>query len=391
MLFAVWVVIEQRVPEPLVDLATFARPEMAATNLTTLVVGFSMFSTFILLPNFVQIPLGLPPDIAAQIDYGFGASPVEVGLFFLPSSVAMMFAGPLAGALGNGFGNVLPLRVGIGFLVLSLVLLATVHDEPWTIYAWMVFMGIGLAFCFASLGALVIEYSPPGETGVASGMNTIMRTIGAALGAQVAAAIISATRSRGPTIPTESAFTTAFTLSAVGALRRAAADVPALAPASAPYWGRPEAQRRDPPAPHARRRRRGAARASRRAVLGAQGRRRLVDPQGRVRRRRGRARVRRARVRGGARDATAGRASCAELGTVEAAAAASRSRLRGRGRSRRRRASRSNTFTMEWPPRSGSHAGLPRGRSRRLVLASTRRARSSTPAQAELLVRLSAP
>jgi EmrB/QacA subfamily drug resistance transporter len=217
-MFYGWVVIEKRVPEPLVDLRTFARREMAATNLTTLVMGFSMFSTFILLPNFVQIPLGLPPDVASQIDYGFGATPVEVGLFFVPSSLAMMVAGPLAGALGTRFGNVLLLRIGIGFLVLALVLLATVHDEPWTIYAWMVFMGVGLAMCFASLGTLVIDYSPPGETGVASGMNTIMRTIGAALGSQVAAAIISANTLAGTEVPTEGAFTLAFSLSAVGAL-----------------------------------------------------------------------------------------------------------------------------------------------------------------------------
>ena len=98
---------------------TFARREMAATNLTTLIMGFSMFSTFILLPNFVQNPLGLPPEIAAQLDYGFGASPVEAGLFFVPSSVAMMIAGPLAGALGQRYGRVLPLRIGLGFLVLS--------------------------------------------------------------------------------------------------------------------------------------------------------------------------------------------------------------------------------------------------------------------------------
>jgi EmrB/QacA subfamily drug resistance transporter len=217
-LFTAWAAIEHRVPEPLVDLATFARREMAATNLTTLVMGFSMFSTFILLPNFVQVPLGLPPDIGGQLDYGFGATPVEVGFFFVPSSVAMMIAGPLAGSLGTRFGNVVPLRIGVGFLVLSLVLLATIHDERWTIYAWMVFMGIGLAFCFASLGSLVIEFSPPGETGVASGMNTIMRTIGAALGSQVAAAIISAHTLPGTDVPTESGFTTAFSVSAVGAL-----------------------------------------------------------------------------------------------------------------------------------------------------------------------------
>src|SRR5262245_55145269 len=218
LLFYVWVQIEKRVPEPMVDLRTFARREMAATNVTTLVMGFSMFSTFILLPNFVQIPSGLPAPVADQLDYGFGATPFEVGLFFVPSSIAMMVAGPLAGALGTRLGNVLPLRIGIGFLVLALVLLAGVHDEPWTIYAWMVFMGIGLAFCFASLGTLVIDYSPPDETGIATGMNTIMRTIGAALGSQVAAAIITANTLPGTDIPLEKGFTLAFTLSAAGAL-----------------------------------------------------------------------------------------------------------------------------------------------------------------------------
>ena len=217
-LFAIWVRIEQRVPEPLVDLRTFGRREMAATNLTTLIMGFAMFSTFILLPNFVQVPRGLPPDIADQLDYGFGASPVQVGLYFIPSSVAMIIAGPLAGALGQRYGRILPLRLGLGSLVLAVTLLATVHDDPWTIYAWMVFMGVGLAFCFATLGTLVIDYSEPGETGVVSGMNTIMRTIGASLGAQIAAAIISANTLPGTEIPLERGFTIAFTLSAVAAL-----------------------------------------------------------------------------------------------------------------------------------------------------------------------------
>jgi MFS family permease len=129
-----------------------------------------------------------------------------------------MIAGPVAGALGTRIGNHVTLRIGIGFLVLALVLLASLHDASWTIYAWMVFMGIGLAFSFASLGSLVIDYSPPGETGIASGMNTIMRTIGAALGSQVAAAIISANTFPGTEIPLERGFTLAFAISAAGAL-----------------------------------------------------------------------------------------------------------------------------------------------------------------------------
>jgi EmrB/QacA subfamily drug resistance transporter len=208
-LFTAWTAVERRVPEPLVDLRTFARREMAATNVCTLIIGFSMFSAFILLPNFVQVP--------PERGFGFGASPVEVGLFFVPSSVVMMVAGPLAGALGTRAGRVLPLRLGIGSLVLALTLLAAVHHAPWTIYVWMAFMGLGLAFCFAALGTLVIDYSTAGETGVASGMNTIMRTIGAALGSQVAAAIISANTFAGTEIPVERGFTIAFIVSAAAA------------------------------------------------------------------------------------------------------------------------------------------------------------------------------
>ncbi len=61
----------------------------------------------------------------------------------------------------------------------------------------------------------------------------------------------------------------------------------------------PEAQRGHPPLSPDGRRARGVARTSGRAVLGAQGRGRVVDPEGGVRRGRGRAGLRAARVRGG--------------------------------------------------------------------------------------------
>ena len=218
LLFAAWVQVERRVPEPLVDLRTFSRRAMAATNVATFVIGFSMFATFILLPNFVGLPRGLPAALAARIDYGFGASPVQVGLFFIPSSLAMIVAGPVGGALGTRLGAAVILRVGIMLLGLGAALLAIVHDAPWTIYAWMTLFGVGMAFSFATLGTLVIENSAAHETGVVTGMNTIMRTVGAAVGAQIAAAIISANTFAGTNVPLERGFTLAFALGAVGAL-----------------------------------------------------------------------------------------------------------------------------------------------------------------------------
>jgi MFS family permease len=223
---AFWVRLEQRTPEPLIDIATLRRRGMALTNLTTFLIAFGMFASFILLPNFVQIPTGLPPAIADQLSYGFGASPVEVGLFFVPSSLAMIVAGPVAGAIGTRYGPELPLRLGVALVALGLGLFAIAHAEPWMFYIWMTLLGIGIACSFAALGALVIANSGAGETGVATGMNTIMRTIGGAFGAQIAATIISANTLRGTEIPLERGFTIAFAMSACVALL---ALVPALA------------------------------------------------------------------------------------------------------------------------------------------------------------------
>jgi EmrB/QacA subfamily drug resistance transporter len=226
VILALWVRLERRTPEPLIDIATLRRRGMALTNLTTFLIAFGMFASFILLPNFVQIPRGLPGEIAAALDYGFGASPVEVGLFFVPSSLAMIVTGPAAGALGARFGPELPLRVGVALVATGLALFALLHEERWMFYIWMTLLGIGIASSFAALGSLVIANSGPGETGVATGMNTIMRTIGGAFGAQIAASIISAHTYAGTEIPLERGFTIAFAMSAAVALL---ALLPALA------------------------------------------------------------------------------------------------------------------------------------------------------------------
>ena len=209
VLLAAWVAIERRVPEPMVDLVMLSRPKMAATNAIAMLVGFSMFSTFISLPNFVQVP--------ERVGFGFGASLVETGLYFLPSSLAMMVLGPFAGALGDRLGAVVPLRIGLGSAATGLVLFALVHSEPWQVLAWVTLLGVGIAFAFASIGKLAVDNARPSETGVATGINTIMRTIGAALGAQIAATIISAKTLAGSGLPAEAGFTAAFAMGAIGA------------------------------------------------------------------------------------------------------------------------------------------------------------------------------
>jgi len=217
VVLAAWTAIERRVADPLVHLPTLVRPGMAGTNAVTVLLGFGLTAFFVLVPGFLQAR----PEAAG---YGFGASPAEAGFILLPFSAAMIVAGPAGGALGTRHGRVAPLRIGLALAGAALALLALAHDELWTVAAWLPIMGVGAAFCLAAIGALVIDHSRPEETGVTSGMNSIMRTAGAAFGAQIAATIISA-RTDGAGLPLESGFTIAF---ALAALAMAAALAPTL-------------------------------------------------------------------------------------------------------------------------------------------------------------------
>jgi EmrB/QacA subfamily drug resistance transporter len=244
VLGVVWVWVEARQPEPLVDMRLMRRRAVATTNLAGLLVGFAMFSAFLLIPQFAQAP--------ESTGYGFGMSVTSSGLLLVPSSVVMLFAGPLAGVLGTRFGFRAGLMIGTLFTALAFGWLALEHGEPWHFIVSGALMGVGLAFAFSSMANLVVAAVPQSEVGVATGINTITRTIGGALGAAAATAILTAETIGSTPIPTESAYTEAFVMATAGALLAlgAAALVPKLgrsalvapaaaAPAAATTSGRP--------------------------------------------------------------------------------------------------------------------------------------------------------
>jgi hypothetical protein len=74
-------------------------------------------------------------------------------------------------------------------------------------------LGVGIGLAFAALGNLIIQAVPPQQTGVASGMNTVLRTLGGALGGQIAATFVEASTVRG--LPARSGFTETFAMSAL--------------------------------------------------------------------------------------------------------------------------------------------------------------------------------
>jgi EmrB/QacA subfamily drug resistance transporter len=200
VLFA-WGRYELRVPQPLVDMRMMRLRGVWTTNVTALMVGFGMFGSFLLVPQFVEMP--------PAAGFGFGATVTQAGLYLLPSAAVMLVAGPMAGWLGNRFGSRTPLLIGIALVAAAFIQLAVLHDEHWHVFLNSVLTGAGIGLAFASMATLIVDAVPQTQTGVATGMNTIMRSIGGALGAQIAASIVGAHAD-------ESHFVAAFLVSAAG-------------------------------------------------------------------------------------------------------------------------------------------------------------------------------
>jgi hypothetical protein len=65
----------------------------------------------------------------------------------------------------------------------------------------------------AALGNLIVQAVPAGQTGVASGMNTVLRTLGGALGGQIAATFVAGQVVDG--LPALTGFTRTFAMAAL--------------------------------------------------------------------------------------------------------------------------------------------------------------------------------
>src|SRR4051794_774863 len=203
-ILAVWVLVESRVEDPLVDMEVMKIRGAWTTNVVAVLVGFGMYGSFILIPQLVEQP--------TSTGYGFGASVLATGLFMVPSTLMMLLVGPLAGRIDARFGSKAQLMAGCAFSACSYALFAAAHSERWQIYLGSTLLGLGIGLSFAALANLTVAAVPQRHTGVATGINTIARTIGGGFGSQVVASVLAAQVAFGH--PTEHAFPLAFTLAA---------------------------------------------------------------------------------------------------------------------------------------------------------------------------------
>ena len=200
-----WIAVELRSREPLVDMALMRVRGVWTTNLAAFLLGAGMYASFIVFPQFAQLP--------KSTGFGFGASVVVSSVYLLPAALGMGLLGTAAGRIAHRFGSKPALLAGSAITAVAFVWLAVAHGHPYDFLISATVLGIGIGLAFAALGNLIVQAVPPSQTGVATGMNTVMRTLGGALGGQLSATFIVDHTADG--LPTVTGFVDTFVMAAL--------------------------------------------------------------------------------------------------------------------------------------------------------------------------------
>jgi len=120
VLLWLWVRSESRSDTPLVDMRMMRIRGVWTTNTVALLLGFGMYASFILIPQFVETP--------TRAGYGFGSSVTQAGLFLVPTTIALLIVGAQTGRLEQLFGSKPPLLAGAGLAMASFLLLTFARD-----------------------------------------------------------------------------------------------------------------------------------------------------------------------------------------------------------------------------------------------------------------------
>ncbi|MDX2564685.1 MFS transporter [Streptomyces sp. TX20-6-3] len=244
----VWVLVERKVREPLVDMRMFVHRPVLMANLAGILVGFGMFANFLGVSYLVQMP-------GALTGYGFDASILRASVeFLLPGAIVSLLASPIGGQLVRHRGPRTALALAAGLGAVGFAWLALGHGHTASVIGAGIVVGAAVSFGYAAMPAVIMSSVPHHQSGIANGINSISRSTGSAIGSAVVTTILASATIEHlpagvPPLPAESGFTLTFWIGATAfalvaliaglglrgrAAPRPAAETPSAATAPAP-------------------------------------------------------------------------------------------------------------------------------------------------------------
>ncbi len=180
LVIGVFISIEARVPQPMIDLRLFRNQLFSINLLTGLAAFVAVAGVFILLPFYLEGVLG----------YG----PRDVGLLVAAVPILLGITAPISGSLSDRYGTRLIASIGLAVLVGGYWAMSRFTAEtklPYYLLAALPF-GAGMGIFQSPNNSAVMGAVPRTKLGIASGLLAITRTLGQTTGIAVLGAFWAA-------------------------------------------------------------------------------------------------------------------------------------------------------------------------------------------------------
>lgn len=201
---ALFLTIENKISEPMLDLSLFKLRLFTAANISALINYAALFVATFLVPFYLR-------DV-------FGESIQKTGLILTAIPLLTGIAAPISGTLSDKIGSRMLSTAGLAINALALFGLSRTSVDGGVIPIALLLGAFGLgAGLFQSPNSSAIMGSVPRHRlGIAAGMQATMRNVGMVLGVAMAGAIVATFAPAGPTDPhMASAIRTAFGVGSV--------------------------------------------------------------------------------------------------------------------------------------------------------------------------------
>jgi DHA2 family multidrug resistance protein len=168
-----FVIRELRDAHPLVDLRVFASRAFSAGNVITIISGFGLYGTALILPLFLQNVLGF--------------TPTEAGLALVPGAIATMLSLPLASRATRFADGRALIALGLGIFAVGAWWMGTLNQDAgyWDVFWPRALQGFALGFLFVPLSTATLSEVPNDRMAGATGIYTLVRQLGGSLGIAV--------------------------------------------------------------------------------------------------------------------------------------------------------------------------------------------------------------
>ena len=169
--------VESRVSAPIIAFSFFRSRNFIGANTVATIISFAMMGSFFFLAIYLQ-------DL---LQY----SPLETGVRFLPTTLVLVIAAPVAGRVADRIGSRWPMVLGLAITSVALYLFSRMTAS--TTYsdllpAWIL-LGLGIGITMSPMSTAAMNAVAVDKAGVASGTLQMFRMIGGTVGVAATGAI----------------------------------------------------------------------------------------------------------------------------------------------------------------------------------------------------------